>query len=342
MGGGLSFITPSDYLITGYGIQLKKFLLKNYSIESIILVDFDNLIFNDVYASTAITLMRKSKPNANHVVKLIKIKKWENNEKIFEALEFSKSSENISVIEKLQIEMNPSDKWLVYFEPQSKILTNGLIPLNQIADISRGIATGHNNFFILSLQEINKFGIKHEIIRPVISNTKQINGYIITEKDFEKIKIKNEKAFLFYCNGVPDENAKRYIEYGKEIGADKRYLTKHRKPWYSMEWRNPPTILATVFSRDRMRFIYNEAGVLYLTAFHGIYPKFKDIMKIKALLVYLNSNFCRELMIREKRTYGGGLDHFQPGDLEKILVLNIEKMNEESIKFLATGFEDSS
>lgn len=338
-GGCMAFITPSDFLITGYGIQLKEFLLGKYTIESILLVDSKCLVFNGVDSSAAITLLRKEKPNKNHKVKLIKIQKWDDNEKIFDALYNSKSSTCISIVEKLQSKLIASEKWLTYFESDKEENVSGLVPLNKIADVKRGIATGHNDFFSLSIDEINKFGIPKEYLKPVISKARQFHGYKFSKSDFNALKNNQEKMFLLYYVGQSKEPIKKYVEYGESIGVNERYLTKHRDPWYLTERREAAPILATVFSRERMRFVSNEAKVLYLTAFHGIYPNFDDENKIKALLSYLNSNVCSRIIEREKRTYGGGLDHFQPGDLDNILVLDIESMERSDVTYLASCFD---
>ena len=72
------------------------------------------------------------------------------------------------------------------------------------------------------------------------------------------------------------------------------------------EGKDPP-ILATVFSRTRMRFALNKTDCLHLTAFHGVYPEFQSEVMRKALLAYLNSNLGKDIQVIKRREYGGGL-----------------------------------
>lgn len=162
---------------------------------------------------------------------------------------------------------------------------------------------------------------------------------MIFKKDFENLVNNKEKVFLLYVFSKPSENLKKYIKYGEELKVNKRYLAFNRDPWFSMEKRKPAPILATVFSRNNMRFIYNKAHVLNLASFHGIYPDFKDKNKIKALLAYLNSNEAKKIMFSEKRTYGGGLDKFEPRDLEEIMVIDVNNLDKITIKKLSNLFD---
>ena len=109
-----------------------------------------------------------------------------------------------------------------------------------------------------------------------------------------------------------------------------------------MERGKAPEILASVFSRDAVRFVLNEAKVLNLTAYHGVYLTFNDEQMIKALLCFLNSNISAEIQTVSRREYGGGLHKFEPGDLEKLLVIDVTKLKKSQIKKLAGLFDKLS
>jgi len=336
--GTMVFITPGEFLYTGYGKMLKTFLLNNFTIEAFVLVNLDKTIFNDALTSAVITILKKTHPVETHKVKFIEVSEWNNNKEIFDALN-SKESQNISFNCILQKSLNPDKKWLIHFGKKKAINIQNLIKLKEIDEVKRGIATGHNEFFTLTDSEVKKFGIDNTFLKPVISKAMQCKNYDFSKDDFEKLKITNGKMFLLYCFSQPSENLRKYIEYGKSLNVNKRYLASKRNPWFSMEKRDPAPILATVFSRDNMRFIYNDAGVLNLASFHGIYPKFKDKVKIKALLAYLNSNEAKNIMFLEKRIYGGGLDKFEPKDLEEIMVIDINNLDKKIIKKLSKFFD---
>jgi adenine-specific DNA-methyltransferase len=341
-GAKLAFITPSEFLYTGYGEELKAFLLKHTTIDSMILIDFQSLVFNTALTTAIITLFRKGLPPPGHKVKFIRIYKWPTTSELLKAVnEGFENPEKYQIIEVYQDELKPKEKWLKYFTNIDYAdIIDKLVPLSQLADVDRGIATGFNEYFVLRKSEVDKWGIENEFVVPVISNAAQCKGYNFTNDDWNRMVQKNEKCFLLYVFKEPSSNLLKYIKYGEKIKANQRYLTQHRSPWYSMEKREPAKILATVFHRERMRFILNEAGVRNLTAFHCIYPKFDNILMVKALLAYLNSDLCKQIQTIKRREYGGGLHKFEPKDLENIPTLDVTKLSISDLESLASAFDE--
>ena len=109
-----------------------------------------------------------------------------------------------------------------------------------------------------------------------------------------------------------------------------------------MERGKAAPILALVFNRENVRFVLNEADILNLTAYHGIYLTFDDKLMTKALLCYLNSDICAEIQKTARRAYGGGFHKFEPGDSEKLLVMDVTKLKKSQIKKLAGLFDKLS
>ncbi|MEM2915488.1 MAG: N-6 DNA methylase [Candidatus Bathyarchaeia archaeon] len=341
-GGGMAFITPSEFFYTGYGEELKAFLLKNWTIDAFILIDFSKTVFSGALTTSVITLLRKVTPSPQHRVKFIRILNWPiDNQILLDAVSKGVKNEGYyKMYEVLQGSLDPCEKWLAHFgKNEYGDILDKLMPLRHITSVDRGIATGYNDYFILNQSEIEKWGIERRFLRPAIGRASYCVGYDFSHDDFERLREQGEKVFLLNCFEKPSPNLERYIKYGESIRAHERYITKHRSPWYSMEKREPAPILATVFSRKRMRFVLNKAGVLNLTPFHCIYPKFSDRMMIKALLAYLNSNLCKEIQVIKRREYGGGLHKFEPRDLEMLPVLDVTRLKPERVEKLALLFD---
>lgn len=339
-GGKMVFITPSEFLSTRYGEVLKKFFICNTKIEAFILFDVEEVIFNKGLTTACITLLRKERGKGDNKVKFVRVKEGVNLDRLLECLKQGKSSSGIKITEVCQKSLKPENKWMRYFENHDLKYLEKLPRLKKIAKVDRGIATGHNQFFTLSRADVKKWEIEEKFLKPVISKATQCQSIEFNESDFERLKAKNEKMYLLYCFEIPTRNLQRYIEYGKSLGVDKRYLTLHRKPWYSMERKKSAPILATVFSRKKMRFIFNKVEALNLAAFHCIYPNFEDEKMIKALLAYFVSDISKELMTIERRVYGGGLYKFEPRDLENIPVIDVARLDLSTLARLANLFDN--
>ena len=342
-GGKLAFITPSEFLYTGYGEELKELLLKNTTLDALVLLDFESSVFNQSITTAVLTLFRKGAPPPDHKVRLIKIYSWPETKDLLKAV--SNGVENLGkyrIIEVYQNQLDPNKKWLEHFiDMKNGHALPKLVPLSQLVQVKRGIATGHNDYFLFNKSKIKKWKIEDRFLVPVVSNAYQIKGYEFTIDDWDRLAENDEKAYLLYVFEEPSQNLKAYINYGEQgdVSANKRFITRHRSPWYTMEKRVPPKILATVFHREKMKFILNNANVRNLAPFHCVYPKFNDPAMVKALLAYLNSDFCREIQTIKRREYGGGLHKFEPRDLEKIPILDVTKLNRNDVEKLASLFD---
>jgi len=280
---------------------------------------FSETLFHGILTTAVITLLVNKPYTKSHNVKFIKLKKkWpENNNKLLKTIKSLPTTSDFSIHVVSQKQLDPYEKWSMYFAKNDhRDLIEKLTPLSNIGTVNRGIATGFNRFFTISEKEREKWGIEEKYFKPVVSRVKQTHNYIFTNEDYEKLKENQENVLLLYCFEKPTEKLKKYLKYGEEIKVHKRYLCAHRKPWFSMEKGSVAPILATVFSRDRMRFIYNQAKCLNLVAYHGIYLNFDNELMIKALLCFLNSDICKKIQTIKRREYGGGLHKFEPGDME--------------------------
>ena len=352
-GGFLIFITPSEYLFTQYGTYLKKKLLK-YIIHAIIMFDYNLKVFEKAMTTPIITIVQKAKPLKNHTSLFITTSTLDL-EHILSILLTNKvfMTREIKVYKIKQSSLKAEEKWIHLFYGVStqtnqfsaenlQSLEKICIPLKNVVEVKRGIATGYNDFFLLSKSEVKKWGIENRYLRIAVSRAKHCKYFDLTNEDIEQLIRNGEKVFLLYIiEEYPiSDNVKKYLKYGEKIGVNKRYLTSHRNPWYKVEEREPPPILLTTFSRGKFRFIYNKARALPVaSAFHCVYPRITDECKIKALLAYLNSNIAMQLLHKYLRIHGLGLKKLEPKDLEMMPIPDLECLPREDLSTLASLFD---
>ena len=125
-------------------------------------------------------------------------------------------------------------------------------------------------------------------------------------------------------------------------GVNKKYLTASRNPWYALEKRPPAPIWVSVFNRKGLRFIRNYANVSNLTTFHCVYPQknlFSDV-SIDLLFAYLLTDTARKIFEDNSREFGNGLKKFEPNDLNKGLMIDLEEMRNEHKVQLESYFKE--
>jgi len=202
--GAVSFIVPHKFIVSNYGSGIRKFLIQNQKIESLIHFG-SNKVFGD--ASTYTCIIKLSYNNRKILYKQI------NPQMIFEML----------LNETIEYKTLTSEIWNLttdqIFQIQKKINSN-LIKLKDItSNISRGVVTGADGIFIVQGRIYNN---------EFVGFSKELNEEIIIEKDLVKpilmgnsvtryTKMTNE-LFLIY----PHTNSQKTIPLEEEF-LEKQY-----------------------------------------------------------------------------------------------------------------------
>ena len=338
--GTIVFITPAEFFYTEYGKAIKSFLVNNLTLDAFVTFDFSRTVFNKALTTSTISIMTNKKPAPGH--RTMFVTTGGSLAGVHSAMA-GDPQKGVKIRRMRQDCIDPRSRWQNYFAGASPAGGRGrtsLVPLSHEAGVKRGIASGSNDFFTLSDAERAQWGIEDKFLVPVISKARQSEGYEITRRHMKNLGGAGHKVHLLYCTGPPSPNLRRYIRDGERQGINKRYLCMHRKPWYSTEAREPAPILATVFSRDNMRFVHNRAQCLNLASYHGVYPHYRDSRKIKALLCYLNSAYCSSVQKASRREYGDGLHKFEPSDLLQLPVLPVSRLDTRIVENLAQLFDN--
>ena len=344
-GGASAFIVPSEWMEGEYGAALRKFLKERVDVASVILFSEDSLVFPDALTLPSIVLIRKEPPRGR--TRLIKVQRWPTAEALLSALEGDDGDYKWGRVATRSLASIPTEaKWTTLFEAvEFAVDFATFTTLGAIAKITRGIATGANDYFALSESEVKKFGIEPSCLAPIVPAARHLSGYSFTWGDWEKLRREGRKVYLLWCHKQKSELAGtsvlRYIELGEKMGINRRYLARQRAVWYWVERREPPDAFVTYMFRKELRFVYNDARVLYLNTLHGLYFS-QDIKRdpnaVKALLAYLNSPTALKLI--RARTYGGGLYKIEPREVEKMPIINPLLIPQEKRRRLATLFEE--
>ncbi|MFW6321257.1 MAG: HsdM family class I SAM-dependent methyltransferase [Halohasta sp.] len=387
-GGRLSFITPSEFLETGYGESLKRFLTEEFDIRALVLFDRDDdSQFDEALTTSLVSFLENPDGEPDDLTRFVRVDGEPSEAELLAAVdgesgEFDDGTAGevdwgfVNVVP--QADLDPAAKWTGLFDPLD-IDTSDLVPLSDLASVSRGIATGQNDFFCLTQTAVDEWRIDERYLSKVIRTARHVPGYDYTAADWAADREADHEVWLLYhltdldseiidrlrpieaeddrtlaAPGGSDHSEPRsgegantglveYLRYGltDAVAAHDGYLARHRTPWYVVDRREPPPVVVTYMSRGGSRFVLNETDARTLSNLHGLYfdVELTDAEQ-RALLAYLNSGFAGEVVRRSGRTYASGLDKIEPNELEGVPVLDPRELDGETVAELAARFDD--
>lgn len=310
--GRLAYILPSEFLNAGYGELVKRWLVRDSHLDSIIEVACEKDAFEEVITSVCIVLY-----DAARKIEDVSFRKVESMDDFSSVLK----RDPISKVKACQLDVKA--KWGVYFTHESERAAPNralLQPLSAYGHFSRGIATGANEFFVLAKSDKERIGLPNEACVLCITKSCQLTKRTFSEADLSELVERNSPVYLFSPGEAPDAVSLNYICEGEQHGFHDRFITRHRKPWYKTESRGISPLLLNVFSRTGYKIVRNYSSALSLTNFHCFYPNGFGQKYVDWLFLYLDSNIGRKLVSLSKRKYGNALDKFEPNDLNAALV----------------------
>jgi hypothetical protein len=190
--------------------------------------------------------------------------------------------------------------------------------LGDYCRVRRGIATGDNSFFAMTLADVEQWGIEERFLVPVVLGSKDLPMSGPLDSEFYASRVKaGARGFLFFCHENIDDlrgtNALRYIEHGLELGLQERFNCRARKPWYGVELVSPADFFTTYMSRDKARIVRNLIGARCMTSLLNVWAR--SGIDPEALRPSLEDRTNAQLLREFGRTYGGGLAKIEPGEL---------------------------
>ena len=314
-------------------------MIENRLLRYIIVFDFEENVFDDALTTASILLFAND--NKKSEVEFINIKSPDE----LQSLQIKIQSYPKGIAKKTFSfsELNPEIKWRSYYQKQNATRFKNLIPFSTYGKVVRGIATGANEYFTFNQSKAKEYNIDEKNLLPCITKSVDVSGSFFTKKNFEELKQQNKNIFLF--NAIEQtEASSKYILKGEAEKINKRFLTASRNPWYALEKRPPSPIWVSVFNRNGLRFIRNEANISNLTTFHCIYLNLFSQPKADLLFAYLLTDISKEIFNDNRREYGNGLHKFEPNDINKALMVDlyeISKTDEEQILSLYYAYRES-
>jgi adenine-specific DNA-methyltransferase len=320
--GRAAYLIPSEFLNSDYGKLVKAYLIKSGTLRHIIVIDFEENVFDDALTTASILLCANDdlsdKVQFSNVHNLVDFEEIDNliaNYPLYSAAQTVKLTD-----------LNPDIKWRAYYQAQNALKYKYLVPFTNYGKVVRGIATGANDFFVFNASKAGEYSITDKHLLPCICKAQDVKQSFFTQADVAALKATDKSIYLLNAVNA-DESVKKYLEIGENQDIHKRFLTASRNPWFSLENRPPSPIWVSVFNRTGLRFIRNEANIANLTTFHCLYLNLFSAPKTDLLFAYLLTDVSRHIFEDNRREYGNGLQKFEPNDINKSLMLDLERLD---------------
>lgn len=327
-GGKIGLVIPAELLQVAYAENLRLYLVNNLS--KITVITFSELIFPDVQQEVVVLMGEKSKESVCHDnrISLIEL----SNLQSLEHLDLN------SPIEYKEVDHN-SEKWTQYF------LSNDEIDLvrqirsdkrfNRFGDIAQvdiGITTGNNKYFSVSKEIVERYNLS-TVTLPLIGRSAHASGIFFDHDNWQENVNKGLLAQLVYFPDLPLEQFpplhQEYIKWGEEHEHNKGYKLGLRKNWYHIPSVWAPDAFFLRRNDTFPKFVLNKVDAVSTDTMHRI--KFNQgINADKALLSYYNSITLAFTEI-EGRSYGGGVLEVLPGEVEKLMLPDLQHLDDNLV-----------
>jgi hypothetical protein len=317
--GRLAFIMPADTCEGVFSRSLWNWITRRYSLEAVVTFAPQASPFPNVDTNALIFMISNSEPKD----RLFWIKCKEGGTRKLKDMVLSGFAER-----------SDEQLWACHRELGEALATGlsrdprekhpGGPVLGDFAAVLRGIATGANEFFFLTAGQAAELGLPPEFLVPAIGRTRDVTGSEIRPDSLDKLRSAGRPTLLFSPDGRPiqmfPEAVQQYLRKGEANGLNGRPLIAGRRPWYKMEARAVPPILFAYLGRRNARFIRNLAGVVPLTGFLCVYPKYATHGFVDRLWTVLQSPQTIRNLTLVGKSYGAGAIKVEPRALEKLLL----------------------
>ena len=195
-----------------------------------------------------------------------------------------------------------------------KLRAAGFRPLEEYADVSIGIVTGANSYFIQTRQEAAKLGFSQGSILPILTSVEDLR---------QLAECKSPDKMLIRFNRI-SEKKKQYICKGVNLEFDQRTHCQRREKqngvWYDVNPGEVPDAFFTYRVSTLPYLILNPDGYQCTNALHKVF--FNGIPKTKRKWIQLSllSLFGQLWLEAGARHDGNGIIKVEPSTLKRTLV----------------------
>jgi adenine-specific DNA-methyltransferase len=320
-GGLAAWLIPSEFMDVNYGSAIKDYLTGRVRLRQVHRFRPADMQFGDALVTSAVVVFEKVRPGEADLVLMSS----------GGPLESPDLGEQVPMAD-----LRAARKWTNYPRENARAgdILASTTTLGDLFTIRRGLATGSNEFFIMSRDEALRRGLPPRFLRPILPSPRYVKRPII-EGDEEGHPAVDRPLVLLDCDR-PEAEVRRdhpalwaYLQEGVARGLREGYLTSRRSPWYTQERRDTPPFVCTYMGRHRdgrppFRILWNRSRAVAANVYLLLYPRGALLRALEARpgLDQVVFGLLRDIrpahFIDEGRVYGGGLHKMEPRELSAL------------------------
>jgi hypothetical protein len=209
-----------------------------------------------------------------------------------------------------------ASRWSLITRP-ARAVPPGWVELGEICRVHRGQVTGGNAVWIAGPHSAD---LPPQFLFPAITKAYELRDNDVLRDPARLRRVIDLPRDL---DSVRNDAVDRFLAWARAQGADRGYIARHRKAWWSVELKAPAPIICTYMARRPPAFVRNLCGARHINIAHGLYPRDPlDDATLDALAAFLRENVAQT----SGRTYAGGLTKFEPKEMERIAVPRLEAL----------------
>jgi len=303
-----ALITAAEWLDVNYGSLVRRLFLDHLGGQSLQLLDPKARAFADADATAVISCFRVgTRPPS---VRLRKV----------HSISALSTLDGGRLVRRARLEEAP--RWSP-LTSRTRRASSELIELGQLCRVHRGQVTGANGVWIAGPGSAE---LPPSVLFPCITRARELfaagraladasglRSVIDLPEELERLPLKERRA------------VEKFLKIAEGLGADRGFVARHRRAWWSVGLREPAPILATYMARRPPAFVRNLVGARHINIAHGLYPRERlSAGQLDGLSRYLS----QATELSQGRTYAGGLTKFEPREMERLLVPRPELLSE--------------
>jgi adenine-specific DNA-methyltransferase len=337
-----SWLIPTEFFTVNYGSVLRHYLAEHVTLLVLHQFDPDTVQFDDALVSSCIVTYRKRRPNR---------------ESRFVYTYGGSVTTPAITREVTQASITGAPRWTFSSaSPHQSHRRAAELTFGDLFFVKRGMATGANDFFILTPETAVEYAIPAEFLKPILPGPRHLTSAVI-DRDEAGAPLHVRPLYLLACTQPPESVEHRhpglwsYLQTGVAQKIHERYLCASKEVWYYPEQRQPSLFLATYMGRASgksdtpIRFFLNLSDALVTNVYLHLYPRSAllrllagDRGRMLELLGALNRISMADV-VQNGRSYGGGLHKVEPKELMAMPLLYppdwLRNLNEKQLALIA-------